>query len=82
MLYKKYHRNYVRRLKKGTKFKFNYSPTIFSVMDEPVIAGDKLLCIRVKCWDNLIKNFSYTFITLILCTGRFTGIVDKRIIIM
>ena len=82
MLYKKYHRSYVRRFKKGTVFKFNNLPTIYSVMDEPVIAGDKLRCISIKCWDNLIKNFSYTFITLILCTGRFPGIVDKRIIIM
>lgn len=77
MLYKKYHRNFVKRFKKGTVFKYNYSPTTYSVIDEPIIV---LRSISVKCWDN--KNFSYTFITLVLCTGRFTGIVDRRILIM
>ena len=80
MLYKKYHRSYIRQFKKGTVFKYNYSPTIYPVIDEPIIVGNKLRSISIKCWDN--KNFSYTFITLILCTGRFTGIVDKRILIM
>lgn len=35
MLYKKYHRNYIRQFKEGTRFKYNYKCYTYTVIKEP-----------------------------------------------
>lgn len=69
MLYKKYHRNFVRKFKKGTRFKWNKdSDYIQTTITEPfieltLIGGGKphiTININVKTAENDILNLVYT----------------------
>lgn len=59
MLYKKYHRNFVRQFKKGTVFKWNRSLSVETVMKEPYYFNDKFIFIKdskYQQWDLIYYN--------------------------
>lgn len=56
MLYKKYHRNFVRQFKKGTRYKFvNSRGMVCEVNVEPFID-----VVNIKVYSNIIKEGVYT----------------------
>ena len=68
MLYKKYHRNFVRQFKKGTKIKYRYkegTETIERVVTKPFI------------YRSSIKRKKYCWIELELSNGYLKIIDDK-----
>ena len=59
MLYKKYHRNYIRKFKKGFRYKFvNPRGMVCEVNVEPFI--DVVNIKNIKVYSNIIKEGVYT----------------------
>lgn len=74
MLYKKYHRNFVRRFKKGFMFMYNNSrnkKVMCEVVNEPFV--DSQLPINIRL-DIIIKSGFRMTITIVYSSGRLEWI--------
>ena len=69
MLYKKYHRNYVRKFKKGAIVSFDYGEYV--VIEEPFIDKDGIL-IKALNWYN-----SGVFLFVVFISGRLRNAIQE-----
>ena len=76
MLYKKYHRNYIRKFKKGTKYRFKYSPNEDAIFDIVWKEPRYLHNIEIRgLYDN-------TWLTIVFYNGKINNIklVEERVV--
>jgi len=59
MLYKKYHRNFVRKFRKGTKVKYNIYFSFYTVVRDPYYSNDH--CIRFESNHSRDPNWILVF---------------------
>ena len=79
MLYKKYHRNYVRKFKKGVKFKLVFierDSDIYEVTMNPLILeGDHIMPTRIQVPVIKVAKVIWSKIILVFSGGR----IERRI---
>ena len=79
MLYKKYHRSYVSQFKKGTKYKFKYSPHEDAIKD---IVWIEPRYLELEHNIEIRGLYDYTWLTIVFRNGKINNIklVEERVV--